>query len=233
MMNQITPLTPRTHPVLKRILEPEVMDTLEEAVEYDAMDHRAVNESFVADLLAAGSLGEDLLDLGTGTALIPIQLCRQDESLRVLAVDAAEQMLNLARNNIEMDSLTDRIQLDLVDAKALAYEDDRFTTVISNSIVHHIPEPRAVLAEAIRVTIPDGQLFFRDLLRPDNDAEVERLVATYAGEENERQRQMFDDSLRAALSLEEIREIVAGFGFSAESVHATSDRHWTWSARKP
>jgi len=232
-MNQITPLTPRTHPVLKRILEPEVMDTLEEAVEYDAMDHRAVNESFVADLLAAGSLGEDLLDLGTGTALIPIQLCRQDESLRVLAVDAAEQMLNLARNNIEMDSLTDRIQLDLVDAKALAYEDDRFTTVISNSIVHHIPEPRAVLAEAIRVTIPDGQLFFRDLLRPDNDAEVERLVATYAGEENERQRQMFDDSLRAALSLEEIREIVAGFGFSAESVHATSDRHWTWSARKP
>jgi len=219
--------------VLKRILEPEVMDTLEEAVEYDAMDHRAVNESFVADLLAAGSLGEDLLDLGTGTALIPIQLCRQDESLRVLAVDAAEQMPNLARNNIEMDSLTDRIQLDLVDAKALAYEDDRFTTVISNSIVHHIPEPRAVLAEAIRVTIPDGQLFFRDLLRPDNDAEVERLVATYAGEENERQRQMFDDSLRAALSLEEIREIVAGFGFSAESVHATSDRHWTWSARKP
>jgi len=219
--------------VLKRILEPEVMETLEEAINYDAMDHRAVNESFVADLLATGSLGEDLLDLGTGTALIPIQLCRQDESVRVLAVDAAEQMLNLARNNIEMDSLTDRIQLDLVDAKSLAYEDNRFTTVISNSIVHHIPEPRAVLAEAVRVTAPDGLLFFRDLLRPDNDAEVERLVATYAGEENERQRQMFDDSLRAALSLEEIREMVAEFGFPAESVQATSDRHWTWSARQP
>jgi ubiquinone/menaquinone biosynthesis C-methylase UbiE len=233
MMNQITPLTPGTHPVLKRILEPEVMETLEEAINYDAMDHRAVNESFVADLLATGSLGEDLLDLGTGTALIPIQLCRQDESVRVLAVDAAEQMLNLARNNIEMDSLTDRIQLDLVDAKSLAYEDNRFTTVISNSIVHHIPEPRAVLAEAVRVTAPDGLLFFRDLLRPDNDAEVERLVATYAGEENERQRQMFDDSLRAALSLEEIREMVAEFGFPAESVQATSDRHWTWSARQP
>ena len=219
--------------MLKRILEPEVMETLEEAINYDAMDHRAVNESFVADLLATGSLGEDLLDLGTGTALIPIQLCRQDESVRVLAVDAAEQMLNLARNNIEMDSLTDRIQLDLVDAKSLAYEDNRFTTVISNSIVHHIPEPRAVLAEAVRVTAPDGLLFFRDLLRPDNDAEVERLVATYAGEENERQRQMFDDSLRAALSLEEIREMVAEFGFPAESVQATSDRHWTWSARQP
>ena len=38
---------------LERVLEPEVMDTLDEAVDYDAMDHRAVNEAFCADLLAA------------------------------------------------------------------------------------------------------------------------------------------------------------------------------------
>ncbi len=37
---------------LARTLEPEAMDTAEETDAYDAMDHRAVNDAFVADLLA-------------------------------------------------------------------------------------------------------------------------------------------------------------------------------------
>jgi len=40
---------------------------------------------------------------------------------------------------------------------------------------------------------------------------------------------MLADSLRASLTLEELREIIAGLGFSPESVQQTSDRHWTWA----
>ena len=36
--------------MLKRVLEPEVMDSDEDAREYDSMDHAAVNAVFVADL---------------------------------------------------------------------------------------------------------------------------------------------------------------------------------------
>jgi hypothetical protein len=75
-------------------------------------------------------------------------------------------------------------------------------------------------------------LFFRDLLRPDDDLNVQHLVATYAGQASAHQRQMFDDSLRAALRLEEVRDLVVQLGFSPETVQATSDRHWTWTARK-
>ena len=39
--------------MLSRILETEVMDTPAEALDYDAMDHSAVNRVFVDDLLAA------------------------------------------------------------------------------------------------------------------------------------------------------------------------------------
>jgi hypothetical protein len=42
---------------------------------------------------------------------------------------------------------------------------------------------------------------------------------------------MFADSLRAALRLEEIQEIVEQLGFPADTVRATTDRHWTWQAR--
>lgn len=218
---------------LERVLEPEVMDTYEEARDYDSMDHQAVNKLFVDDLLAVGNIGNDILDVGTGTAQIPVELCRQSEDCRIIAIDMAVHMLDLARFNIEVDGFTQRIFLQQIDAKDMLFESEMFDCVMSNSIIHHIPEPLAVLAESIRVTRPGGLLFFRDLLRPESGEEVAHLVSTYAGDENEHQRQMFDDSLRAALSLSEIRAMVSSLGFEAETVQATSDRHWTWIAIKP
>ncbi|MCA9201957.1 MAG: SAM-dependent methyltransferase, partial [Planctomycetales bacterium] len=64
---------------LARQLEPEVMDTPEEAREYDEMDHSSVNQAFVADMLSSDFVVGDVLDLGTGTARIPIELCRRCE----------------------------------------------------------------------------------------------------------------------------------------------------------
>ncbi|MCH5377783.1 MAG: methyltransferase domain-containing protein [Planctomycetes bacterium] len=149
-----------------------------------------------------------------------------------MAADVAISMLEVARYNIEIATLIDRIQLDHVDGKQLPYDDDRFAAVISNSIVHHIPEPQTVLREAIRVAAPGALLFFRDLFRPDDMATLRQLVETYAGHENEHQQKMFADSLHAALTIDEVRQLVAQCGFSPETVQATSDRHWTWVARK-
>lgn len=229
--------------MLKRTLEPEVMDSPQEAQEYNEMDHSEVNRRFVEELLGfAGSdlnsgstqnweLG-DVLDLGTGTALIPIELCQQHEHCRVMAIDMAVSMLELARYNIEAKGLRERISLAQVDAKGMAYEDGMFDAVVSNSIIHHIPEPFVVLQEMVRVTSPGGLLFIRDLMRPDDLPTLDALVETYAGEESEYSRGLFRDSLHAALSLEEIREMIGTLGLEQDSVQPTSDRHWTWAARK-
>ena len=226
--------------LLPRVLEPEVMDSPEEARDYNEMDHSEVNRAFVADLLAFADVEDtedrglgDVLDMGTGTALIPIELCQQHQHCRVIGIDLAIHMLELARYNIEAAGLIERIELARVDAKGMSYDDGLFDVVMSNSIIHHIPEPLSCLEQMVRVTRPGGVLFVRDLMRPYDDDTVQQLVHTYAGEENEHSRQMFDDSLRAALSLEEIRQWVEQLGFQPETVSATTDRHWTWAARKP
>lgn len=219
--------------MLLRTLEPEVMESHEDALDYDAMDHKEVNRKFVADLLASNPNLDEVLDLGTGTAQIPIELCRHSEHARVLAIDLSAEMLKVARVNVEVASLRDRIMLDRIDAKVLPYADGRFTAVMSNSIVHHIPDPAPVLAEAVRVLRGGGRLFIRDLARPETDAMLETLVSQYAADANYHQRQLFSDSLHAALSLEEVRAIVSGLGFARETAELTSDRHWTWSANKP
>ncbi len=225
--------------MLTRVLEPEVMDTPAEALDYDAMDHAEVNRIFVTDLLAAcpeaatpDEAWLDTLDIGTGTAQIPIELCRRCPAPRVMAIDLATAMLHLGRGNVEVAGLTDRIRLDRVDAKELPYADGQFGLVISNSIVHHIPDPQAVLREAVRVLADGGLIFIRDLLRPADDAAVEHLVATYAAGCNDHQRQLFDQSLRAALDLTEVRQLAVAAGLAPETVSQTSDRHWTLAARR-
>lgn len=224
---------------MQRTLEPEVMDTPDEAVDYDAMDHTAVNRCFVDDLItflqqtiqASGPIR--VLDVGTGTALIPIELCRRPVDVRVTAVDLAAHMLQLGQRNVIRAGFQSVIRLEQIDAKSLPYADGEFDLVMSNSIIHHIPEPIHSLREMARVVRKGGALFARDLLRPPDDDTVLRLVEMYAGEANLHQRQMFHNSLHAALTLDEVRKMLAELTLLPDSVQQTTDRHWTIQMQKP
>lgn len=218
--------------MLKRTLEPEFNDDDVETQLYDAMDHAAINRQFVDDLLAGGAVGPDMMDLGTGTGLVVIELCRRADGIRVMAVDASISMLEQAKINIDVAALRDRIQLEHDDAKRLeAFEDGMFDLVMSNSLLHHLPQPRLALEQAIRLTKAGGRIFHRDLLRPESEAAVEALVAQHAATEPAASQQLLRQSLHAALSLEEIRELAVAIGLPAASVQVTSDRHWTLDSR--
>jgi ubiquinone/menaquinone biosynthesis C-methylase UbiE len=218
--------------MLPRVLEPEVMDSPEEARDYDAMDHEMVNRVFVTDYLAFWDGRGPILDVGTGTAQIPIALCQRVIEAQVVGIDLGEHMLRVGQANIDRAGLADRVRLQRCDAKNLPFAAGSFGAIISNSIVHHIPQPAGVLAEMVRVVVPSGGLFVRDLLRPEWEVQVQYLVASYAGDANAHQQQMFRDSLRAALTLAEIRSLVTALGFDPSGVQQTSDRHWTWQASK-
>lgn len=222
--------------MLERVPEPEVMDTAEEAADYDAMDHADVNRAFCTDFLAIAPAPKRVLDVGTGTALIPIELCRQNAAVHVVALDLAAHMLERARANVASAKLGDRIELHLRDAKESGFAAGSFDAVISNSIVHHIPDPADALGEMWRLVAPGGVLFVRDLVRPKSQEEVAALVERYAptgDERTNRQRALFEASLRAGLSVFEVTAIAAASGMTDASVRLTSDRHWTLVARRP
>ena len=219
--------------MLQRVLEPEVMDSADEAKAYDAMDHVAVNTRFCDDLLALRPAPARVLDVGTGTARIPIELCQRAPSCKVVATDLARHMLSRARHNVEAAGLGERIELRHVDAKASGLPARAFDVVMSNSIVHHIPDPSAAIADMIARVAPAGLLFVRDLMRPVDDAAVHALVSTYARDEAPDARALFEASLRAALTVDELIAMLAPLGVPARSIGATSDRHWTIAWRAP
>jgi ubiquinone/menaquinone biosynthesis C-methylase UbiE len=220
--------------MLPRILEPEVMDTAAEAADYNAMDHRQVNRSFVDDLLAALPRAVPpadgiwrVFDAGTGTALIPLELAAREIPVRITAADAAWHMLRLAQENVTRAGRGDVICCVHRDCKQLPEADATFEVVMSNSIIHHIPQPDRVLRECWRILRPGGLFFFRDLVRPADETTLEELVRLYAGDANRHQRQMFRQSLHAALTVAEVANLLDQLGLPADWVRATSDRHWT------
>src|SRR5262245_25893410 len=173
--------------MIDRQLEVEAMDTVEEAREYDLMDHTTVNARFVADALdavarlgGADLRGRFVVDVGTGTARIPLEFCRVLPSGRVVAVDLAHEMLRVARENVQSAGLGTRVALQMARATALPFRDACSPLVMSNSLIHHLPEPSPAFRELVRVVSPGGVLFVRDLFRPESSAEIDRLVDAYA-----------------------------------------------------
>jgi hypothetical protein len=80
---------------------------------------------------------------------------------------------------------------------------------------------------------PGAVLFVRDLFRPFDDDAVAALVRTHAADDSPPQRALFEASLRAALTLDEIRACAHAAGLGDASIETTSDRHWTLSYRAP
>jgi ubiquinone/menaquinone biosynthesis C-methylase UbiE len=234
--------------MIERVPEVEVMDTAEEASDYDAMDHAEVNRLFCDDFAAflgpsRAASAIDVLDVGTGTARIPILVASRMTAAKVLGIDLSKEMLILAKTNIEAAGLASRVSLSMEDAKKIKRASGTFGAVICNTIIHHIPGPEEAIAEMLRLLGPGGALFVRDLVRPDSHADVAALVAKHGGEptsrepkivaSHARQRALFEASLLAGLTLAEMRALVLPLGIPAEKVTMTSDRHWTLAYTKP
>ena len=209
---------------MERILEPEVMDTVEEAAEYDAMDHTGPNASFMERLLELGASGR-FLDIGTGPGHIPLLICEELPGSSVLGVDLSENMLIHANRHRESSAFAERIEYKLMDAKDLELPDGHFDAVYSNTILHHIPDPRPFLSEAYRMLRPGGALLIRDLFRPESEERRDELVELYATDASSDQRELFRASLHAAFTPDELRAIANEAGLDDAEVIIDSDRH--------
>ena len=215
------------------------MASPEEVAAYDRMDHSVVNGTFADDFLAAFRDGDSggklrdgvnparILDVGSGTGRIPIEIGRRPVFARVTLTDASEAMLVRAKKNVFASGLQGGFRLRNCRADELPFEDAAFDAVICNSVLHHLGRPAEALTEMSRVLAPGGLLFVRDLRRPGSDDAVARLVEAHAAEEEPAARELFRASLHAAYTPAELRDLLAEAGVTGVTVEPTGDRHVT------
>ena len=212
---------------MNRIVEPEVMDTAEAAAAYDAMEHGEVDQAFVDRVIALGANTGHFLDVGTGPAQIPILLAQRCPDIRITAIDLSEEMLKIAKRHVTNAGLTDRITLELIDAKTLPYRDNTFDGLISNSIVHHIHDAMKALKEMGRVACPKGPVLIRDLIRPETPADAQGFVDLYAADDTPHQQKLYYDSFLAAFTIAEVNQMLTQMDMSGAVVVQSTDRHWS------
>lgn len=217
---------------MQRVLEPEYMDTPEEADGYDSMDHTEANTSFVDRLVELGAHGR-VLDIGTGPGHIPLMVAERIDGTEIIGIDMASHMLAHAERHLGASPFGGRIRFQLGDAKGLPFEDDCFDTVYSNTILHHIPDPRPFLSESYRVLKRGGVLLIRDLFRPDTEERALELVAEHAADANPYQQELFRASLCAAFTPDELRAMADEAGLAGYELTVDTDRHMSLQIPRP
>ena len=83
---------------------------------------------------ASGKRARRLLDLGTGSGIIPLLAAWNDPKLTAVGVDIQEQAAELAKNNMELNGLADRVEIITADLRSWRVPElsGSFDLVVSN-----------------------------------------------------------------------------------------------------
>lgn len=116
-----------------------------------------MNQRFAEEVLRRVDLspGVRLLDVACGSGALAIPAARR--GARVTAVDLAQTMIELLCTRARADGLT-RIESAVMDAESLDFADDSFDVTASMNGISLLPDLKAGLREAVRVTKPGGEV---------------------------------------------------------------------------
>lgn len=103
-------------------------------------------------------------DLGCGTGQMTMTLA--PFVARVIAVDGSGEMLQAAKRRLRG---FDNIDLRRGDLESLPIDDRSLDAAVVALVLHHVPDPARVLAEAARVLKPGGRVLVVDMLPHDRE----------------------------------------------------------------
>ncbi len=223
---------------MKRVPEPELMDDPAQALAYARADfeesHRRFVELCVERLRTLGGSLDDIrvADLGCGPGDITLRLARALPGAFIDAYDGAASMLHLARAELATaPELAPRIRFHLCHLPHSTLPATFFDVLVSNSLLHHLQDPQALWSAIRHAGRPGARVVVMDLKRPDDEATVQELVATYAAGESDILKRDFYNSLRAAYTPEEVERQLQRAGLQQFQCEIVGDRHLLVSGR--
>jgi trans-aconitate methyltransferase len=202
------------------------MDDLAQARAYAAADFAEPHQAFVQRFQERFPTHRPrrVLDLGCGPCDVTARFARAYPDCALTALDGSAAMLAQAQALVARAELAARVTLVTRRLPDIVGVTRGFDTIISNSLLHHLPDPQALWRSIRALAAPGAVVQVMDLLRPASAQRLERLVALHASDAPEVLRRDFAHSLRAAFEPSEIRTQLraARLDFTVEVV---SDRH--------
>ena len=130
-----------------------------------------------------------ILDLGSGTAYLSIEIARRSPSLQVYGIDLSRQMIKIATRHAKG---FDNARFVFGNVDHLPFEDDSVDFIVSTGALHHWKKPTRVFDECYRVLrngkeawiydgCPDAYRGQSGRIRSESGVLVSRIGAKVAG----------------------------------------------------
>jgi ubiquinone/menaquinone biosynthesis C-methylase UbiE len=149
-----------------------------------------------------------VLDVGTGLASLPLELIRRRPDLSIVGLDLSPAIVLAARDRVRRAGLHRRVHVRKAHGRRIPFARGSFDLVISDSFLHHLPDPVPVLDEMARVLAPRGRILIRDFRRP-GPSRIEATIRRHGRRLPPEPFRLFADSVRAAFKVSEVREMIA------------------------
>ncbi len=164
---------------------------------------------FVWKILRRGIRRGRVLDIGTGTGRLAIELAKaRNCEFEVVALDISPDMLQRARENAGKAGVEDKIEFVLATASSLPFPAKSFDLVMSYASLHHWFEPVKVLKESRRVAKDNGSIIIRDNLRVNGNPFWDAFIWAVTRFMNKRHRDNWPKAILASYTIPEIRAMV-------------------------
>lgn len=212
---------------MRRVPEREIMDDEAQALAYAQADFSEENQAFVNQFLSTypDFHHGHVLDLGCGPADIPLRLLRARPEVCVTGVDASKPMIGLAEIAKRQAGSPRGLHLLCQRFQDLSLEEP-VDAVISNSLVHHVPNPLQFWYAVKTLAKPGAPVMVMDLIRPGSPETARNIVEQYAASESEQLRTDFYNSLLSAFTEDEVAAQLGELNLSRLLIDVFDDRHW-------
>jgi ubiquinone/menaquinone biosynthesis C-methylase UbiE len=130
---------------------------------YDFVSRRLVRRMYrriAADIAQLAPEGAAVLDVGTGPAVLLVELAALRPDLRLTGVDLSADMISSAQRNLR--PFADRATAQVANVTSLPFPDDSFDLIVSSLSLHHWDEPEAAVPELARVLRSGGRVQIYD-----------------------------------------------------------------------
>jgi ubiquinone/menaquinone biosynthesis C-methylase UbiE len=217
---------------MQRKPEPEVMSGEDEVSAYAsaaAQKHlEALDNTFVDQVLQLAPPGKALtgflLDVGCGPGNIALKIAQRSPGLTIVGLDRSRNMVRAACQAAAGAGLEGRVFFQQAHAGEVPYPGGTFDVVLSNSVLHHLADPSRVLEEMVRTAKPSGAIVVRDLRRPSRLA-YPWHIRWYGRHYSGIMKRLFEDSVRAAYTPEELAGLLGRSGMSKASIFLHDRSH--------
>lgn len=164
---------------------------------------------FVRKILRRGIRYGRVLDIGTGSGHLAIELARvKDCRFEIIALDISESMINKARENARRCGVENNIKFLVSTAAALPFADNSFDLVFSYASLHHWFEPVTVFDEIARVIGETGHAIIRDNKRVYQNPIWKAIIWLISRFMNKRHRENWPKAILASYTIPEVRKLL-------------------------